>query len=134
MLWIAIVLIAVILLAGGGWLALQKLIANDEGVEASKYQMVFLTNGSAYFGKLEHVDQQYLKLTKVFYIQTNDASAQKDDKEIVQKEGNDMQLIKLGNEVYGPEDEMRINRDQVSFYGNIKPDGKVAKLIEQYKQ
>lgn len=124
---------SVLLLAGGGWFALQKL-GVDTGVDNGKYQMVFLNNGSAYFGKLEHVDQQYLKLTKVFYIQTNEATTEKDAKEAAQQQGGDMQLIKLGNEVYGPEDELRISRDQVTFYGNINPDGKVAKLIEQYKK
>ncbi len=43
------------------------------------------------------------------------------------------QLIKLGEEVHGPEDAMIINRDQVLFYENLKPGGKVSQLIQNYK-
>lgn len=45
-----------------------------------------------------------------------------------------MQLIKLGDEIHGPEDEMILSKDQVLFYENLKTDGKVAQSIEKYKK
>lgn len=43
-----------------------------------------------------------------------------------------VQLIKLGQEVHGPEDEMILSKDQVLFIENLKPDGKVAKTIAEH--
>ena len=40
-----------------------------------------------------------------------------------------VQLVKLGNELHGPEDAMYINRQSVLFWENLKNDGKVAKAI-----
>jgi hypothetical protein len=62
---------------------------------------------------------------------TDATSTEKSDE---QTTTGDKKLIKLGKEVHGPEDAMIINRDQVQFYENLKSDGEVAKLIDQYKQ
>jgi len=43
-------------------------------------------------------------------------------------------LLKLGNEVHGPEDQMEINREHVVFIEKLKTDGKVAKAIAAYKE
>lgn len=105
-------------------------------IDNNKYQAVFLSNGQVYFGKLQVLGSDYLKLTKVFYIQGStdtDANAAK-SKDPQQTTSSDMKLIKLGKEVHGPEDAMIINRDQVQFYENLKSDGEVAKLISQYKE
>lgn len=44
-----------------------------------------------------------------------------------------MQLVKLGEEVHAPEDEIMINREHVLFYENIRPEGRVSQLIKDYK-
>jgi hypothetical protein len=36
--------------------------------------------------------------------------------------------------LHGPEDEMRINRDQILFTEDIKADGRVAQAIAEYKK
>lgn len=104
-------------------------------IDTSKYQAVFFTNGQVYFGKLEQVDGGHLKLTKVFYLQTKtDMSAKETDSKNPQETStsSDVQLIKLGDEVHGPEDEMIINKEQVLFYENLKSDSKVSSSIEEY--
>ena len=86
-----------------------------------------------YFGKLEEVNSQYLKLSNVFYIQSGstDTSVDEQTSETSQSQG-DMKLIKLGDEVHGPEDAMVINRDQMLFFENLRSDGKVVQLIQSH--
>lgn len=133
---LAIVIGAVIAVLGlATWLlASMNSAASAPGVDANKYQAVFLNNGQVYFGKLVQVNDQYLKLTKVFYIQDSTTDATSTEKSDDQTTTGDKKLIKLGKEVHGPEDAMIINRDQVTMYENLKSDSEVTKLITQYKE
>lgn len=107
--------------------------ATVPGVDGGKYQAVFLTNGQVYFGKLAAVDQNYYKLTDIFYLQANGTSENSENPQDAAKNQNsNVQLIKLGNEVHGPEDSMVIGRDQVLFFENLKSDGKVSSTIADY--
>jgi hypothetical protein len=42
-------------------------------------------------------------------------------------------LVKLGNELHGPVDEMHISKAQILFYEDLKTDGQVVKAIQAYK-
>ncbi len=129
--WVIALLVALVVLVGG-WFAWQKLSV-DNGIDSGKYQAVFFTNGQVYFGKLSILNDTHLKLTNVFYVQSQDDNkTEKAVGEVATNQSN-MQLIKMGNEVHGPEDAMIINRDQVLFYENLKPDGKVSQTINEYK-
>ena len=130
--WLIAAIIVLAVLAGG-WFAWQKLSV-DNGIDSGKYQAVFFTNGQVYFGKLTVLNDGHLKLTNVFYVQSqDDTKTEKAAEGEVAANQNNMQLIKMGNEVHGPEDAMIINRDQVLFYENLKPDGKVSQTINEYK-
>ena len=129
-----IVALLVIILAIAGWLLWQKSQNTGMAIDSSKYQAVFFTNGQVYFGKLQQFNGEYLKMTDIYYLQTQ--SDKETDSKNPQQTSNDqsnVQLIKLGDEVHGPEDQMMISKDQVLFYENLKTDGKVAQSIEQYK-
>lgn len=89
------------------------------------YQAVFLTNGNVYFGKLSMNRGQYV-LKDVFYVQTSRAQV-KDAK-------SDTKLIKLGDEVHGPQDAMYIERKNVILWENLRDDGKVAMAIKEFKK
>lgn len=43
-------------------------------------------------------------------------------------------LVKLGDELHGPKDEMRINRDQVLLWENLKGDSKVTDAIKNHRK
>lgn len=133
---LTIVIGAVIAVLGlATWLlASMNSAASAPGVDANKYQAIFLNNGQVYFGNLVQVNDQYLKLTKVFYIQDSTTDATSTEKSDDQTTTGDKKLIKLGKEVHGPEDAMIINRDQVTMYENLKSDSEVTKLITQYKE
>jgi hypothetical protein len=131
-----IIIVAIIVIAVGGYLAYNKIQNSATGINTSEYQAVFFTNGQVYFGKLQSFNNQYLKLTDIFYLQAQSSSTSTDStnpQSTSSDQSNNVQLIKLGNEVHGPEDEMVIARDQVLFYENLKPDGKVAQSIAKYK-
>lgn len=108
-------------------------------IDSSKYQAVFFTNGQVYFGKLHTFNSEYLKLTNIFYLQTqnqNSSTSSTDSKNPQQTTTSQQStptLIKLGSEVHGPEDEMMIAKDQVLFFENLKSDGTVAQSIQKYQ-
>lgn len=127
---IAVALLGLLLLGGLFFRAANPSTMIDSG----KYQAIFLTNGQVYFGKLVLLDTGYYKLTDVFYLQT----AQQQSDENPQKTAEDssaqnVQLIKLGNEIHGPEDAMMIAKDQVLFFENLTKEGKVAQSIAKYE-
>ena len=124
---IAVVALALIV-AGALW-AGRTLLASP--VKSDQYQAVFLNSGQVYFGKLDTLGGDYISLTDVFYIQ---ATANEVDAQNPQDADTttDLQLIKLGSEVHGPEDEMLINSEQILFIENLKADGKVTSSIRQY--
>ena len=128
--WLTIALVAVgiTFLA---WFFLIKGSSVGGYIDGGKYQAVFFTNGQVYFGKLSPLRDGYLKLSEVFYLQSKDADTT-DPQETSNSQTN-VELIKLGSEVHGPDDAMIISRDQVLFFENLKRDGTVSKSIEKYK-
>ncbi|NCU37595.1 hypothetical protein EOL96_00835 [Candidatus Saccharibacteria bacterium] len=102
-------------------------------IDSGKYQAVFLTNGQVYFGKLSRVNNETYTLNKIFYLQASQqAGVDAENPQETAAASSNVQLIKLGSEVHGPEDKMVIDRAQVLFFENLKKDGKVAQTIEDY--
>jgi hypothetical protein len=85
------------------------------------YQAVLLTNGMAYFGKLQGYGTPRPVLTEVYYIvtQTNPDTKQ-----------NNNVLVKRGKELHEP-DRMYINPNQILCVEPVGPNSKVAQLIAQ---
>jgi hypothetical protein len=85
------------------------------------YQAVLLTNGMAYFGKLQGYGTPRPVLTEVYYIvtQTNPDTKQ-----------NSNVLVKRGKELHEP-DRMYINPNQILCVEPVGPNSKVAQLIQQ---
>lgn len=133
---IAGIILLIILIAGVvGWLAWSNSQnGTSSAIDDSKYQAVFFTNGQVYFGKLDVVDRESMTLTDVYYLQTQSANkTEAGNPQETSNDQSDVQLIKLGDEIHGPEDKMIISKDQVLFYENLKPDGKVAESIKKFK-
>lgn len=126
------VLLAIVLL--GGWLAYRS--STSASIDSGRYQAVFFTNGQVYFGKLQTLNGNYMKLTNIFYLQAQTAATTDDSKNPQQTTAqatSDVKLIKLGSEVHGPNDEMVISTSQILFFENLKNDGKVAQSISKYQ-
>lgn len=133
----SVVGLIILALAVAGWFLLKSGTTGTQ-IDKSRYQAVFFTSGQVYFGKLEYLNSDYMKLTDVFYIQAqpseNTTSDSKNPQEADTAKASDLQLIKLGSEIHGPEDAMVISRDQILFFENLKKDGKVSSSITSYKQ
>ncbi len=127
---LSVVAIVVIVAGAVGGLLLFNTMSNSS-VDATKYQAVFLTNGQVYFGKIQNPGADYVELNDVFYLEAKENTS-------IQSAGNssesDLRLIKLGNEIHGPEDQMLINRDQIIFFENLESDGTVSSSISQFKE
>lgn len=103
-------------------------------VDIDKYQAVFLTSGQVYFGKLHPNNNESVKLTDVYYLQTQAGTeADSENPQNASADNVNVQLVKLGNEIHGPQDEMIVYKTQVLFYENLKPDSQVVRSIEQHK-
>lgn len=127
--------IIVIAVCAIGFFAFSKLAQSGAAIDGGKYQAVFFTNGQVYFGKLQQFNSEYMKLTDVYYLQTQSEDTSNDSKNPQETSGdqNNATLIKLGDEIHGPEDQMVISKDQILFYENLKKDGKVSQSIEKFK-
>jgi hypothetical protein len=106
-------------------------------VDNSKEQAVFLTNGQVYFGHIKSINKQYVDLQNIYYLNVNQQVQPNQSGSSSNSNNNSNQsvsLVKLGCELHGPADEMVINRDQVTFWENLKDQGQVAKAIAQWIQ
>jgi hypothetical protein len=97
-----------------------------------QFQAVFLNNGQVYFGKLSDIDDEYVLLEDIYYLQIN--------QQVQPRQGSsgadnpEVSLVKLGDELHGPEDEMFIVRDKIVFWENLKPEGsQVSDAIKRHK-
>ena len=123
------VAVVALLLGGvGGYKYAQKGATSAETgvVQNSAYQAVFLTNGSLYFGKLSGEGTAHPVLREVYYLQAGQTQTQNAQAQT--------KLIKLGDEIQGPKDEMRLNPDQIMYVQDLKDDGKVVEAIKSYRK
>lgn len=111
-------------------------ISSDDDVlgfsnKSSNYQAVFLVNNQVYFGKLAKANSQYPILKDIYYLQVNQAI-----QPIEEGQGSspDISLIKLGGELHGPTDEMKINRDHILLIENLRSDSNLVGAILKHKE
>lgn len=126
----AVVVLFVLYVLPGGSSITPTLEGGEEiGVETSQYQAVFMTNGQAYFGQIvSDVEDQFVILEDVYYLQVQPTA----DNTGAQRE--ETSLVKLGSEMHGPEDSMKINRDHILFIEELKSDSKIVGAIQSYQQ
>jgi hypothetical protein len=106
-------------------------------IQNDKYQALFLTNSQVYFGKLQRLNDGAYRLTDVYYIQSNattNPTEQTSENPATADASKQPTLVKLGSELHGPTDEIIVRDEQVQFWENMKPDGKVTKAIDAYKK
>ncbi len=112
------------------------LLNKNNNNNSSGWQAVFLTNGQVYFGHLSDMNQQFVKLTNIFYLQVNQQQSLQSSGSSSPSTGSssspNLTLIKLGNELHGPTDQMNINRDQILFTEDLKSSSQVVSSINKY--
>lgn len=140
--WIVLGLIVVILLVVGvafrdklfGSSSKDK-AAGSKTAQEQPYQAVFLTNGQVYFGKLSNTNSDFATLKDIWYLQVVQPQQPIQGQQPGEQQQTQPQisLIKLGQELHGPVDEMHISKTQILFYEDLKADGQVVKTITDEK-
>lgn len=133
-LFIVGLVIALVLVGLAAWFLLGKSGAAG-AIDDSKYQAVFFTNGQVYFGKLSQLNGDYMRLSNVYYLQNKEQTGDEATPQSASKQdASNVELIKLGNEIHGPEDEMLVSKDQILFFENLKPAGTVSQTISNFQK
>ena len=137
-LWVVIILVVALLILtvfNGMFSGSTKNFGRlSDWADFSKYQAVFLSNGQVYFGKVTDANIQTLVLENIYYLRSagNLQTSQTDNSTAAPATDN-FSLVKLGNELHGPEDRMNINLSQVLFVEDLKADSKVVEAIRAYE-
>lgn len=128
-------IVVVIVLAVAVWFFLVKPSSTTAVIDGSKYQAVFFTNGQVYFGKLKTLNPDYMVLTDIYYLQakSDDGGKEANPQKASAEDNSNVQLVKLGSEIHGPDDEMVVNKDQILFFENLKKDSNVSTTISSYQ-
>lgn len=83
----------------------------------SDYYAVYMRNGDLYFGRLVRFPSFGLK--NVYTIQVN-----------AQNQQNPISVQRFDSVFWGPEDFLKINSNEVSWYTKLKSDGQMSQLIK----
>jgi hypothetical protein len=108
-----VLLIVVIVLL----LVLVGVLAWQTWFSAASYYAVYLKTGDLYFGQLSRFPS--FSLSHVYLLQVN-----------AQDKENPVNVQKFSNVFWGPEDSIKINRDEVAWYAKLKKDSQLVRLIE----
>lgn len=139
---VAFVVLVVVLIVGGAGLyflkgsVIKNMYSYTKKENASVWQAVFLTNGQVYFGHLKERTSEYPVLTNIYYLQVNQnlQAANQNTNANINTTEPQVSLIKLGDELHGPKDEMFIAKDQILFWEDLKDDSQVVTAIKNYKK
>jgi len=129
---ILILIIVVVVLVVVGFIVTRFLDGDNVipiGGSSGDYQAVFLINGQVYFGHVVKESKDQVVLEDIYYLRATEALQQSEEGAVPASE---LSLIKLGNELHGPKDEMRIVRNNILFIEDLKEDSKVTIAIEEY--
>jgi len=136
----SVVAVLVIVALGGLWLHGRHTprFNENKNIDPNEYQAVFLTNGQVYFGKLGGLNNKYVTVSDIYYLQVQQGQSTTGQNLQNASGSTDtdakVSLAKLGGELHGPEDKMYIASDQVLFWENLTNDGKVAQAIDAYQK
>jgi len=137
------IIVVVLVIVAGAWYIFAKtdltgganVVLKDSGSNISDYSAVFLTNGQVYFGKVYQDNSETVDLRSIYYLQVNSDSStlqNGSNSSSNSSANNQVSLVKLGNELHGPNDRMLINKQQVLFTESLKNDSKVVTAINNY--
>ena len=126
---LVILILIIVLVLGGLGFAGYRMMSIDpmKSINQNEYQALFLTNGQAYFGKINQINSNYVKITNIYYLQAGQAVQPKS----TTASQSALSLVKLGKEIHGPENVMFVSRSQVLFWENLRNDGQVVQAISK---
>src|SRR3989344_1531074 len=125
--WLIFIIIILVIIGAAWWLKVGLSSSGGGTLADDNYKAVFLTNDQVYFGQVSSINKPYVILKDIFYLQVGQALQPSEP-------ANNVNLIKLGGELHGPQDLMIINRDHILFIEDLKPDSQVVQAITRYKE
>lgn len=123
---VVILISAIIVLTVGG----SNTDSENKFVDSSKLQAVFLNTGQVYFGNIKTLNSKYFVVKNIYYLQTSGGGSTAANTSA----NSSVSLVKLGCELHRPEDQMVINRAQVTFWENLGDNGQVAKAVTTFEK
>ncbi len=92
-------------------------------IDTTKYQVVYLANGQVYFGKLQNTRGDYLVVRSPYTAQS--ITSNEGDAKVSQTT-----LLKVSEQVYGPDNSIAIKSSQVLFWQNLRDDSKISQALK----
>lgn len=116
-LWVIGITAAVVVIVG---VCMASWAGVFNGIKKNTYQLVNLTTGESYIGKLQSTSGRYVVLKNVYY-----------QKNTTQADSSDITVLKLSSSVAKPDDVMRIASDKIVHWENLSGDSKIVQAIKQ---
>lgn len=123
---VSVYIVVVAFVLGIVALLVYRAVAPAAGLDTSKYQIVTLTTGESFIGKLSGLHRDYVVLENVYYQQ--DPAAQTDT---APPDSQQVTVLRLSDTVAKPENTMRIARDKLVHWENLSNDSKIIQAIKQ---
>ncbi|MBA7560118.1 hypothetical protein ES695_11890 [Candidatus Atribacteria bacterium 1244-E10-H5-B2] len=92
------------------------------------YQVVFLTNGQAYFGNITEITNEYILLKDPYSIKVQ----QKQTDEEGQTKESEIKLLSIEDEFYKPKGYMLIEKSVINFIEELKDSSQIIDIIKNY--
>ncbi len=115
--------VVALIVAAAAWLYLTGM--QSQSINRSAYQVVYLTNGQAYFGKLQNTSGEYLVMRSPYSAQSVQAEPKAEEETTPTTT-----LLRVRDQVYGPEDSIAIRAETVAFWQNLRDDSKITALLK----
>ena len=110
-------------------------------INESTYQVVTLTNGQTFFGKLERFGPSTYALIDVYYIQTELTPAEEtttETGELTAETSDNLQerttLVPLTSDPHQPYNHIVLNRDHMVSWQNLQPTSPILEAIQELRQ
>lgn len=117
-------IVALIILVAGWWLW-------STVAAYMSWRAIFLNNNQVYFGHFWDLPfASAITLHNVYYLEI----AQPAQQLTGQDQSQQLKLVRLGNEIHGPTNEMTIPMAQVLFWETLRPDSAVVAAIKSLGQ
>lgn len=121
--WAQLAAVVVVLLVAVGFIVKVGVDWSvSQRIDTSAYQVVYLNNGQAYFGKLQNTGGDYLVMKSPYTAQSVKDSTSTTDATTT--------LLRVRDQIYGPQDSIAIKSSQVAFWQNLRSDSKVSTAID----
>ena len=95
------------------------------------FQVVVLDTGEVFVGKVAREHEDTIELTNVYYLPVSGEDLYSQEYNAIHGE---LSVVKIGNELHGPEDHMVITRGHVVYIQNLKEDSRIVAAIEEYER